>query len=134
MLTRPRRERIERRIRGRGSAIAIRTPQLVLAYLSGEEFLDKTGAPFSINPEEGDHVARIHQSVKRRIRVQQPRYQFPRRNSFQTLIANLITLGLVEETSQTAEPQERGAGRLGTTGGFKERQWVRLTPGAADRP
>lgn len=92
----------------------------------GEPFPDGNGEPRTINPAEGDYVARIHQALKLRIAELRPGYQYPRRHSFQTRIEELITLGLLERTGRKEPPQERGAGVLGTAGGFQERTWVRI--------
>lgn len=118
--------------RGR-SASSIRTPLMVRAYLSGEPFPGEDG-DVRIDPAEGDYVARIHQAVKRQIRELDRHYQYPRRHSFQALVRHLITLGLVEVTGQREEPRLRGAGRGGSVQGFSMRTWVRLAPGARERP
>ena len=41
--------------------------------------------------------------------------------------------GLLVETGRRAEPEQRGAGRLGTVRGFSARVWVRLAPDAIER-
>jgi hypothetical protein len=66
------------------------------------------------------------------------KYQWPRRHSFNARINDLLTLGLLVKTGEAApervEPRERGAGRLGTAGGFSKKLWVRLAPQADTRP
>lgn len=93
-------------------------------------------------------MARIHQRVKAKLQQENPkkpaatllrkeipeylwpRYQWPRRHSFQTLINDLVTLKLLEKTGVTEPAQERGAGQPGKRREFSLRTWVRLTPGS----
>ena len=128
-----------------GRAVAtIRTPLLIREYLSGQPFVAPDGQQTTVVPAEGDYITHIHQVVKvaiRRIDAQRraarphtPPYQYPRHHSFVTLINHLIKLGLVEQTGRTEEPEEGGAGQLGSARGFQQRTWVRLVPGTADRP
>lgn len=119
----------------------VRTPLWVRDYLGGRS---STLAPTladstPVEPAVGDYVSRMHQRLKAYIRsvVLEPghptgTYQYPRRHSFGSLVSNLMTLGLLERTGETQEPEERGAG-LGSPRGFALRTWVRLTPGSEDR-
>ena len=137
---------------GRGKS-PVRTPALIRDYLAGQ-------GPFAEDPAEelaervnnGAYVAQIHQRVKQYIKqLSQERrfkYQWPRRHSFNARINDLLLLGLLVKTGETApekvEPQERGAGRVGsatrmdpdgvTKRGFSLKLWVRLAPGADTRP
>ena len=113
---------------GRGVS-RIRTPALIRDYLTGQ-------GPFAEDPAHelaerlvaGAHVAEIHQRVKQHIkqlsREERFKYQWPRRHSFGARINDLLTLGLLVKTGEAApdnvEPQERGAGRLGTARGFAQ--------------
>jgi hypothetical protein len=66
------------------------------------------------------------------------KYQWPRRHSFNARISDLLLLGLLVKTGEAApekvEPRERGAGQLGSAGGFSKKLWVLLAPGADTRP
>ena len=117
---------------------------MIRAYLSGQPLRDRDSQGVSIDPSEGDYLAHIHQLVKsdikfldaeRRQRRRRLRpYQCPRHHSFVTLINHLIKLGLLEKTGRSEEPEERGTGQLGSARGFQQRAWVRLVPGAENRP
>ena len=127
---------------GRGVG-RIRTPGLIRDYLVGQ-------GPFAEDPPEelaqrradGAYVAQIHQRVKQYIRDLSKelhyKYQWPRRHSFNARINDLLLLGLLVKTGEAApekvEPQERGAGQLGSAGGFSLKLWVRMAPGADTRP
>ena len=137
---------------GRGVS-RIRTPLLIRDYLAGQ-------GPFAEDPaeelverlEQGAYVAEIHQRVKQYIRQLSKelrfKYQWPRRHSFNSRINDLLTLGLLVKTGEAAvekvEPQQRGAGQLGSASrvdadgvvkrGFSLKLWVRLAPGADTRP
>ena len=110
--------------RGRGAPRAIRLLQLVRSYLIGSEFPDPDAdvAPeesrplFRIDPEDGDCVGRMHRSIKLFIRASKPRYQYPHRHSFNTLIDHLVTLQLLEKTYRREPPQLRGASSARGTG------------------
>lgn len=124
--------------RGRAGS-PIRVPQLVRDYLAGtvmgpEDSQDEA----ALRPQAGDYIAHIHQRVKARIKELEDdfslSYQYPRSHSFASLIANLLLLGLLERTGQREEPEERGAGQVGTAGGFEARTYVRLAPGWQGRP
>lgn len=122
---------------GRGAS-AIRTPALLREYLAGRgQWPGDTPEEAADRPANGDFVARIHQRLKAYIRAtsraRRRPYQWPRRHSFGALIQGLTTLGLVERTGRTTEPENRGAGRLGTARGFSSRTWIRLTPGSQTR-
>ena len=130
---------------------------LVREYLAGRgEWPGDTPEEQAVRPQDGDYVARIHQRVKGLLRQENPlkilavferkgipvslwpQYQYPRRHSFQTLINDLMTLGLLEKTGMVDEPEERGAGAIGSAEhdglqGFSLRTWVRLAPGAEGR-
>lgn len=123
----------ERLVRGRGAS-QIRTPRLIRDYLSGlGVFPEDTPEERADRPTEGDYIARMHRRIKLFIRAANPDYQYPRHSSFVGLVNNLIRLGLLEETGVREDPTERGAGVIGTAGGFKQRVFVRLTPGSVDR-
>jgi hypothetical protein len=137
---------------GRGNSL-FRTPALIRDYLTGQ-------GPFAEDPADelaerlvaGAYVAEIHQRVKqhirqlskerqqssRNLRLKYHEYQWPRRHSFNARINDLLLLGLLVKTGEAAsekvEPQERGAGQLGSAGGFSKKLWVRLAPGADTRP
>lgn len=116
------------------AASKVKTPLLVLEYLSGRrDFPGDEEGERDLRTSEGDYVSRIHQRVKLAILELDPSYQYPRSHSFHTLVNHLRTLGLVEYSERTEEPQERGAGQVGTDGGFHQRRWVRLTDGSATR-
>lgn len=105
-----------------GRAVShIRTPQLV------REYLTKLGA-------EGDYVSHIHQAVKAMLQERAPLYHWPRRHSFQALVGRLLWIGLLEKTGQHQDPEDRGAGVMGTDQGWRQRVWVRLAPGMEDSP
>lgn len=70
----------------------------------------------------------MRRRIKRRIRQTNRRYQYPRHHSFQTLMNNLVLLGLVEKTGRR-EPGVRAAVPT-----FQERHYHRLAPGAGARP
>ena len=117
---------------------SIRTPALIRDYLAGHgEWDGDTPEEAAQRPELGDYVARIHQRVKAYIKAATKArgryYQWPRRHSFGALVQHLITLGLLERTGATGEPEHRGAGQLGTASGFSSKSWVRLTAGSLAR-
>jgi hypothetical protein len=123
---------------GRGVS-PIRTPILIRDYLTGPgAFADDPPEELAQRLVDGAYVAQIHQRIKQYIkqytRETRRTYQWPRRHSFQARINDLLMLGLLVETGTRAEPEHRGAGRLGTARGFSERVWVRLAPEAATRP
>jgi hypothetical protein len=119
---------------GRGVS-PIRTPILIRDYLTGQgAFADDPPEELAQRLVEGAYVAQIHQRIKQYIRETRPKYQWPRRHSFHARINDLLMLGLLVETGRHGEPEQRGAGRLGTVRGFSERVWVRLAPDAATRP
>jgi len=120
--------------RGRGAS-PIRTPILIRDYFTGEgAFSEDPPEELAERASEGAFVAQIHQRIKRYLREVHPKYQWPRRHSFAARINDLLMLGRRVETGRREDPQQRGAGRLGTSRGFSERVWVRLAPGAAGRP
>ena len=125
---------------GRACPGTIRTPQLVRSYLLGEAtgFPGDTDEERSARKEQGDYIARMHQRVKGYIRETRPRYQYPRRHSFQALVSNIMRVGLLEETvvpeAGAEQPEYRGAGVLGTEKGFNVRTWVRVVPGKENDP
>ena len=120
----------------------VRTPALIRDYLAGEPgpagpWPGDTDAERVARPAQGDYYGRMHQRVKAYIREYAPRGNkavYPRRASFVSLVNVLLGLGLLERTGAQAEPQGRGAGQLGTAGGFAQRTWVRLGPGSASDP
>ena len=119
---------------GRGVSL-IRTPILIRDYLAGQgAFSDDPPEELAQRLADGAYVAHIHQRIKQYIRESAPMYQWPRRHSFHARINDLLMLGLLVETGHHAEPEHRGAGRLGTSRGFSERVWVRLAPDAFTRP
>jgi hypothetical protein len=118
---------------GRGSA-RIRTPQLIRDYLAGEgEWPEDTPEEKAARPVQGDYLSRMHRRIKMYIRSRNPTYQYPRHHSFVALVNNLLALRLLEETGVREDPTQRGAGVLGTDGGFKQRVYLRLTPGSINR-
>lgn len=129
---------------GRGVG-RIRTPLLIRDFLTGQgAFAEDPPEDLSQRFNEGAYVAQIHQRVKQHI-IQRSKelrfkyqYQWPRRHSFNARINDLLLLGLLVKTGEAApekvEPQERGAGQLGSAGGFSKKLWVRLAPGADTRP
>jgi hypothetical protein len=116
---------------------------LIRDYFTGD-------GPFAEDPPEelaqrrieGAYVAKVHQRVKQYIKQVSKelrfKYQWPRRHSFNARINDLLLLGLLVKTGEAApekvEPQQRGAGQLGSAGGFSKKLWVRLAPGADTRP
>lgn len=119
---------------GRGAS-DIRTPALIRDYFTGTgPFAEDPPEELAQRRAEGAYVAQVHQRIKQYIRESAPKYQWPRRHSFQARINDLLMLGLLEETGRREEPGHRGAGRLGIAKGFSERVWVRLAPEAAIRP
>ena len=119
--------------RGRGAS-RIRTPTLVRDYLSGRgPFANASPDVLAERLSQGDYGARIHQHVKQYIKQMDWKYQWPRRHSFGALLDKLLTLGLLVKTGRQEEPQERGAGQLGSARGFSLRTYVRLAPGAETR-
>jgi len=107
-----------------GRAVSpIRVPQLLRDYLAGTVMgPEDSQEEAALRPQQGDYIAHIHQRVKVRIKeleeAWQIRYQYPRSHSFASLVANLLLLGLLERTGEREEPEERGAGVVGTAGGF----------------
>ena len=129
---------------GRGVS-TIRTPILIRDYLAGQGvFADDPPEELAQRRAEGAYVAQIHQRIKEHIKQRSKelseelrrkyQYQWPRRHSFQARINDLLMLGLLVETGRRTEPEQRGAGRLGSAKGFSERVWVRVAPEAATRP
>lgn len=124
--------------RGRATS-PIRVPQLLRDYLAGTVMgaADSTEQA-ALRLQEGDYIAHIHQRVKARIKELAEEftisYQYPRAHSFASLVANLLLLGLLERTGRREEPEERGAGKVGTGGGFQARTYVRLASGWQGRP
>ena len=119
---------------GRGVS-TIRTPALIRDYLTGQGvFADDPPEELAQRLVDGAYVGQIHQRVKQYIRETRRQYQWPRRHSFHARINDLLMLGLLVETGRREEPQQRGAGRLGSAMGFSERVWVRMAPGAEARP
>ena len=129
---------------GRGRGVGrIRTPGLIRDYLVGQgPFAEDPPEELAQRRAEGAYVAQIHQRVKQYIRDLSKelhyKYQWPRRHSFNARINDLLLLGLLVKTGEAApekvEPQERGAGQLGSAGGFSLKLWVRMAPGADTRP
>ena len=116
--------------RPRGRRVSrVHTPLLIRAYLLARDpFPEDTPASLVERRGEGDYISRMHRQVKLRIRAERPHYQYPRSHSFKTLIRNRTKLGLVEPTG------DREAGQLDPALGFKPRTYIRLVPGAEDRP
>ena len=62
----------------RPSARLVRTPVLILDYLSGrEEFPNDTELQRLARPNEGDYISRMHRRVKAKYRELAPNYQWP---------------------------------------------------------
>ena len=119
---------------GRGAS-DVRTPALIRDYFTGQgAFAEDPPEELAERRAEGAYVAQVHQRIKRYIRESAPKYQWPRRHSFHARINDLLMLGLLVETGRREEPQQRGAGRLGSAMGFSERVWVRLAPDVVGRP
>jgi hypothetical protein len=67
MVTAPQEERLNR---GRGSSSAIRTPQLIRDYLSGQGTLpEDTPEERAARPAQGDYLARMRRRIKLFIRT-----------------------------------------------------------------
>jgi hypothetical protein len=83
-------------------------------------------------------MASIHRHIKALLKEvgleEGRRIRYPRKHSFVTLVKMCVNLGLLEFTGETADPALRGAGVVGVAGGFLQRHWLRLTPGAERRP
>jgi hypothetical protein len=126
---------------------------LIRDYFTGDgPFAEDPPEELARRRSEGAYVAQVHQRLKQYIKQVSKelrfKYQWPRRHSFNARISDLLLLGLLVTTGEAApgkvEPQERGAGQLGSASrvdadgvirrGFSKKLWVRVAPGADTRP